>query len=428
MTIVRSSHFRNTLLNFLGQFLPLVVGFLTMPVIVAALGPERFSLLTLVWAALGYFTLFDLGFGRATTKALAEAFARTDRQSIGSLYWSSMIGLGAVSFAGAICLGLAAPSILARMKELPTAYRDEALYGFYLLIVTLPVVTLTANARGVMEAQGKFVGINVLQTAVGALSYLAPVLVLRSPQLLFHTILILTGLRVLSLLGHLYLNFQSLPETRRPRAVQPEQIKLLWRFGGWLTISNVVGPILVYFDRFVLGLLMPIRTVGYYTAPVEVVSKLWMIPSSLVRVLFPQFARDLETDPARVRALYWKSVVGLAAVMLVPCLLLGILAKWLLLFWLGEEFSIHATVPLQILTLGVFVNALAWVPHTLLQSAGRTRLIAGLHAAEIPVYGMIFWYLVTRQGIAGAAMAWSLRMLLDAGAMFLFAEREFKTA
>lgn len=66
----------NTLLNFIGQAVPLLVGVVTIPFIVQGLGTERFGLLSLAWVILGYFTIFDLGLGRATTNFVAEALGK----------------------------------------------------------------------------------------------------------------------------------------------------------------------------------------------------------------------------------------------------------------------------------------------------------------------------------------------------------------
>jgi O-antigen/teichoic acid export membrane protein len=59
---------RNTLLNLIGLAAPLLVAILTIPYVVHGLGTDRFGLLSLAWVVLGYFTIFDLGLGRATTK------------------------------------------------------------------------------------------------------------------------------------------------------------------------------------------------------------------------------------------------------------------------------------------------------------------------------------------------------------------------
>ena len=64
---------RDTLLNLIGQTLPLAVAALTVPAIVAGLGSERFGVLALAWTVLGSFSVLDLALGRAVTKLSAEA-------------------------------------------------------------------------------------------------------------------------------------------------------------------------------------------------------------------------------------------------------------------------------------------------------------------------------------------------------------------
>ena len=63
--------FRHTLYNLIGLGLPLVAAVLTIPLLIEALGVERFGMLALIWALVSYFGLFDLGLGRALTRELA---------------------------------------------------------------------------------------------------------------------------------------------------------------------------------------------------------------------------------------------------------------------------------------------------------------------------------------------------------------------
>ena len=63
---------QNTVWNLLGQILPMVVAIATIPIIVRELGVERFGVLSLVWVVVGYFSLFDLGIGRALTKFVSD--------------------------------------------------------------------------------------------------------------------------------------------------------------------------------------------------------------------------------------------------------------------------------------------------------------------------------------------------------------------
>ena len=63
---------RNTIWNMVGQGAPLLVALFAIPLLIKGMGTDRFGVLTLAWAVVGYFSLFDLGLGRALTKLVAE--------------------------------------------------------------------------------------------------------------------------------------------------------------------------------------------------------------------------------------------------------------------------------------------------------------------------------------------------------------------
>jgi len=94
-----------------------------------------------------------------------------------------------------------------------------------------------------------------------------------------------------------------------------------------------------------------------------------------------------------------------------------------LTLWLGSDFAENSTLVLQILAVGVFLNAHANVPFGLVQSVGRPDLTAKLHVAEWPFYLLILWWLLNDYGIVGVAVAWLLRVAVDTVALFVMANR-----
>jgi O-antigen/teichoic acid export membrane protein len=73
---------RNTALNIVGRVVPLLVALAAMPYVVRHLGPDRFGLLALAWMVVGYFALFDLGIGPATTKFVAELLGKGEIEKL----------------------------------------------------------------------------------------------------------------------------------------------------------------------------------------------------------------------------------------------------------------------------------------------------------------------------------------------------------
>ena len=100
---------RNSLFNLAGQILPLLVGVVTIPYIVKGLGTVGFGILSITWMVLGYFSMFDLGLSRATTKFVAAHLSPDKIDRVPALIWTSLalqLGLG---FAGGASRGTLCP-------------------------------------------------------------------------------------------------------------------------------------------------------------------------------------------------------------------------------------------------------------------------------------------------------------------------------
>lgn len=95
---------RNTLLNLVGHLVPLLAGLATIPYVVRGLGNDGFGILSIAWALLGYFGLFDPGRGRATTKfVVVVLFGREFFPSVAAL---RVLLVGVAFFAVALVLVL----------------------------------------------------------------------------------------------------------------------------------------------------------------------------------------------------------------------------------------------------------------------------------------------------------------------------------
>jgi O-antigen/teichoic acid export membrane protein len=415
---------RNTLWNLLGQGVPLLVALFTIPLVIRGFGVERFGVLTLVWALLGYFTLFDLGLGRAVTWLVARQTPESRLDDPGALLGTAIAASAGLGVLGAAILLVAGHAYFASQAlSVDAGLRAEIETALWIVAALLPVVTSASVLHGVLEGYQRFDAVNLIRIPSGVLGYLVPLAVLQFTDTLPAVVTGVAAVRVATAVASLLVCRRAAPH--RPLIGFPRRLWLgrLLAFGGWVSVSNVVGPLMIYLDRFVIGAVVSLAAVAYYTTPFEVVTRLWIVPMALGSTLFPAFAATNRRDVVESTALFTRAN-RLMFTGMVPLVFVTVaFAPEGLKLWVGEAFSERSTTVARVLAAGVLVNSMAFVPLALIHGAGRTDLSAKLHICELPFYVAALWLLTSQFGIAGAAIAWTVRAGADCLLMFWLARR-----
>lgn len=405
---------RNTLLNFAAQALSIAIGLIAMPFVVHGLGAARFGVLSLAWAVLGYFTVFDLGLGRATTKFVAEAIGSGQYYTVPLVVWTAISGQFLFGVAGGLILVMLAPLLAGSVLRVPSPMLGEASASFRALAPIVPIALLSSSLSGILQAWQRFDLVNAVQVPITACSYLLPVLGTALGMSLPGIIALILVSRAAGLIVLAGLCLALFPALRMPSA-SATMFPSLLAFGGWLTVSAVVEPILTNLERFLVGSVASVAAVAYYTVPFEAVTRLSIIPQSLTTSLFPAFSTvDSAGDRRRLAILFarpLKYVIVAVGPMVVAVV---VFASDILRLWLGEGFALRSSAVMQVLAVGVLANSVGQVPYALLQGVGRPDITAKIHLVEVPFYAGVAWLLVHRSGLAGAALAWTLRVSVDA--------------
>jgi O-antigen/teichoic acid export membrane protein len=399
--------------NLLATVLPLLAALLAMPWLAQQLGTERFGLLALAWVLIGYFGLFEFGLGRALTKFVAERTDQARAIELPALCSTAVVLAAAAGFLGAMLVAAGAwwPGLW--LHRVPESLQPEAVNS--LLVVALGIVPTvgTAAFRGMLEGQQRFKLLTAIRVPAGVMLFVAPSLcamftprldwALASIVLMRWAVLVAHALPCLSPLGIRW-------SLAGRRWVSP-----LLRMGGWLTVSNVVSPVIVYADRFVIGGLLSTAAVAHYAAPFEMVARLLVLPVALAGALFPALAAAQGQSAHAATSRHLRLQAGwLTAATVVPLALLGsVFAAPLLSAWMGPEFAEVGSTATRILLLGFVFNALAHIPLASLHGYGLAKQTALLHLLELPLCLAVLVALVRTYGIEGAAAAWALRAAFD---------------
>jgi O-antigen/teichoic acid export membrane protein len=414
---------RNTALNLVGMLIPLVVALVAIPILIKNLNSDRFGALTLAWMVIGYYSLFDLGLGRALTKLVSEKLGSEQRKDIPVLIRTTLFLMLFISLGGTFIVTLLSPFLVHQWLNVPKELQIEMLWSFYLLAFSIPFVTSMAGLQGVLEAHQRFGFVNAVRIPLGIFNFCGPVFVLPFSNSLTTVIGVLVVGRLAAWGVFLYLCFRITPDLRHRPVFSHTLISPLIRFGGWMTVSTLVTPFMLALDRFLIGALLSLEAVTYFTTPYDMVMKLLLIPGAFVGVLFPAFSTSFVSDQRRTLALFNSGVKYLFMVLFPLTLIIVLFGFEGLNLWLGIKFAENSTRVLQWLAISVFINGLALVPFSLLQGVGRPDLTAKLHLCELPVYLVLLWWLIKGFGIEGAAIAAVLRITIDAVFLFVMGGR-----
>jgi len=415
----------NTIWNLAGIGLPLLLAAVTIPYLIRQVGIEAFGILTLVWALIGYFSLFDFGLGRALTQQVAAARSAGLESTLPSLVKTGLWFNAGTGLVGGVVLGAIAYPLAHRWLNVSLPLQASTWAALLISAIGIPFTTATTGLRGILEAYEDFRIVNLLRMALGAANFGLPALsVMFLSNSLVWMVLGLIGARVVMFFLHAWMAHQKLPLGWMNATFSKDKMRGLLGFGAWMTVSNIVSPLMVTADRFVISGVLGASVVAYYTVPFEALVRVLVIPGALTAALFPRLTILMTNDTPGARRLYRKCLKIVTAALLPVCLVIGLGSRWGLTLWLGEDFAAQSWVIVSVMAAGLLFNGIAHVPFAAIQAAGDARTTACLHLFELALYIPLLFFCMQAFGILGAAIAWTARVALDLLALIYFAKRK----
>ena len=280
------------------------------------------------------------------------------------------------------------------------------------LCSSAPVILCLSTVRGALEAAQRFDLTNVLKIAVNLSTYLVPLLFLRLRLNIPDIIGALFLVRLLCLAVFLGMCYRVFPFLGCYPRNAKASLRSIVRFTSWIAVSNIIVPILCQMDKFFIVGGESFHRLSFYTIPFEVINGIWIIPSSIAVVVYPAFSYYRENTSASEDLLYYSSKYIM--VLLLPLIVfLFMFSEEILLLWQGAVVARNSAGVLRILLLGVFINSISWVPANMLTGQGRPDIVAKIHMAQIPLYIIVAYLLIRKYSIAGAAVAFTLRVSFE---------------
>lgn len=413
---------RSAAWNLLGRAGPIVVALLVTPHLLHSLGESRWGIFTIALSLIGIFGIFDLGLGRALTRAVAERIGAGKPEEAASLVLTGMLALTALSVLGAgAAAGLARQWVGGGLR-IPPDLHDEVLAAMYVLCLSAPLVVINAAMWGVIAAFQKFRAANLINIPILSLYYLGPLAALQVWDSLVAAMLVLVGCRLAMTGAYWLLCVRAMPSLRTAR-LDLKGLRPLLRLGGWMTVSNLMSPFLSYADRFAIASVLSAAAAGYYTTPLDLVSRFSILSFAIMSSAYPAMAASFRHDAANTATLFRRSTLAIIAALFPACLVIVALGHPLLAAWLGAGFAGHAAPLLFWISLGVLLSCVGSVAAGLIDGIGRADVNAKLAVLELALFMMVLMSLLSAFGILGAAMAFTVRIAVEIGTRLWFAAR-----
>lgn len=404
---------KNILWNLLGSVAPMLIGIATIPYIYKHLGIERMGILTIIWALIGYFSIFDFGLSMAITQRIASLQScQTNNQkkiiATTGAYLALVIGMfgSLVGFAVIELVGVSWVNSVALLDQ-------EIHTSFLLACFVIPATTATAGLRGILEGEQRFKAINVLRLILGLSNFLGP---MASINFFGPKLECIVGTLVVTRYVILFAHYRTANHVIGNvfERFSRQESKQLFKFGGWMTLSNILSPLMVVADRFLIANVLGAAVVAYYTIPADILIRLLVLPAAITTSLFPVFSKEFSNKNfTHVLFLYKKSMKAIVLMMGVVTASIFIWSEIGIEIWLGPDFAEKSFAVASILAVGIMFNSMAQIPHAYIQASGDSRSTALIHLFESVIYIPVLFLLLKMHGIVGASIAWLLRALLD---------------
>lgn len=341
-----------------GQLLRQGLGFITMAVLARLLTPDDFGLFGMTYlAAEAGQIITNFGFGSAIVQRQV-----TSQRLLSACFWVNVI-IGLVIAAVVVATGPLL-ALYFRRPEIQALLLPLALNLILSAALAVPQALLTQRMdfRSIIFAQtiGSVVAaLFAIGSAAAGLSY--------------------WSLAVQPLVGSLVTGGMTAHAARwlPSRSWSRHDLDGLLGFSSKLLGSNLIGFFSRSMPSFILGRQLGAASLALFSLASHLTgSVIYLISSVVVKVLFPTLSA-LKEDPERMRSVWLRATVSIAALVLPLMLGVAALSADVVQVVLGGQWS-GAAVPLTFLSIAMASQAVLTTASTVLLSLGRAGLLMRL--------------------------------------------------
>lgn len=413
---------KGSLWTMIGHVIPLMVSLATMPFTIRLLGSEGYGIVVLIALIPTYLGFADFGMGMASTKFGSEAYGEGDADKEARVIRTSALIVLMFSVPVAIALMIFANSVIG-IFSVSDAFQAEAVMALRIASVTF-VLNLLVTVFNTPQLSRLRMDLNTFINAGTRIAGLiATPIVLYLGFGIIGAVTVLLIAAILNLAGQIFISAKLLPQLFGI-SFDKLVVRPMLRFGGAYVVGAIAGLLLVNIEKGILAKTVSTTALAYYSVAFTLATMLTLFSGSMVQSLIPAFSQLQGEDKREQLKSIYSRAIRLSMIWSLPLLaVLALAAKPFFTLWAGPEFGEQSSLPLYFLLGGLLFNIFALIPHSIILASGRTDILAKLYWLQLPPYALLVWWLSSHYGAAGAAAAWSLRVIVDTIIHFYLVKR-----
>ena len=391
--------------------MPIIFAIPAMGFLSRNLGPEKFSIFLLFFSIVGYSSILDAGLSRALVRfiSIKKNFIEKSVFFSSSIFFVLIISL----FSSTVfyCLKY----YLLNVFKVSHDNEIDFLSSILCVSLSIPFYILSSMCFSLFEGEEEFKFLNFFKLMVNPLISVIPVILIISYEnnLFYASLGILFSRFLIFVLIFWFSKKYFYIDNIKIKAI----VEML-RYSGWITISNTIGPVMMYADRFILSSIYGAKNSSYYIAAADFSQRISIISSAIDKVIFPLLSKENGSNLAWKSAL--KVSLGAGFFILIPVL---IISPYMLELWLGSDFSSDSGIIVQILIGSLFFSSLNVLPYSFIQAVGRSDITAKFHLIQFFPFVFSFYFVCKSYGPIGAAMLVLFRSIFEVIVFFYVAKK-----
>lgn len=401
---------RDSTYNLVAALSPALFTLVVTPFYLQIIGPERYGILAICWTIVGALGFTSLGMGPALSYRVAQ-MDRAPSDAMSRMFWTAIdLALGA-SLLGALFVVAVGQIYFGRFFHGAARVDLEIWRALPLLSLMLPLGVLAGVLNGALQGMRRFGTLSAIAVLNAALVSITPLAAGYQVGVQLSVLILSIVVASTVVLIVQFVVCGTLTNLAASPTFSSDDAKTLLGYGGWMSATALVAPLVMLVDRFLIGALRGPVAVAAYVLPYSLVQQLIFLPASLSSAILPRIAALPSED--EVRVLQSKSLNWLNG-LLTPLTVVAIaLAAPFFRVWVGPNIGSIASPVAAILLVGGWVHGIGHIPSTVAVARNRPDLLTKLLLAYLVPYLALLYFAIRHFGIVGAATAWTIRAAFD---------------